>query len=58
MVSTVREATPGFFVIETGGKLPLGNVVDHFELWPLLGEKSVSFSKFRDMYRDKYDKIE
>lgn len=52
--SNVRESSPDFFVVETGAKEPLGRVLTHFEAWPLLGEKSVSFSKFSMMYKAKH----
>lgn len=50
MASRVRESEPGFFRTETGGREALGNVKEHFERYPLLGEKAVDFQEFKEKY--------
>jgi hypothetical protein len=32
----------------------LSRVVEHFEKWPLLGEKAVNFIKLREIFKDKW----
>lgn len=38
-----------FWVIETYRKSTLHNIIKHFSTYPLLGEKAISFNKFKDV---------
>ena len=38
-----------FWVIETYRKSTLHNIIKHFSTYPLLGEKAISFYKFKDV---------
>lgn len=42
----------GFYHLGMGGKSSLKLVIDHFEKYPLLGEKAIKFAIFREKYRE------
>jgi len=40
-----------FWFIETYRISTLHNIIQHFTVYPLLGEKKVSFTKFKDLFK-------
>jgi len=47
MPSKVRETSKDFWTIETSNKKTLKNIVHHFDAYPLIGEKAIQFSTFK-----------
>jgi len=49
IISKVRNPYKTFWVIETYRHSTLINLIKHFDIYPLLGEKLTSYSKFKDI---------
>lgn len=47
--SLTRNTTKNFWVLETYRKVTLFNIIKHFTIYPLLGQKVISFNKFKDL---------
>lgn len=47
--SLTRKKNNDFWVIETYRKSTFSNIIKHFTTYPLLGEKLISFNKFKDL---------
>jgi LAGLIDADG endonuclease len=45
----IRNPNKTFWFIETYRISTLHNIIQHFTVYPLLGEKKVSFTKFKDL---------
>lgn len=55
--SRIRNLKQDFWVLETYRIATLQNLVEHFSNYPLLGEKSISFNKFKKQIQAKLVKI-
>jgi hypothetical protein len=49
--SLIRNPYKTFWLIETYRISSLHNIIQHFTVYPLLGEKKVSFTKFKDLIK-------
>ncbi len=49
MPSKVREASKDFWIIETANKQILKKVIQHFDTYPLMGEKAIQFKNFKKL---------
>jgi hypothetical protein len=47
----IRNPNKNFWSIETYRRTTLYNIIKHFDNYPLLGEKLISFSKFKDLLK-------
>jgi len=51
ITNQVRNLNNRFWYIEVYRKLTLLKIINHCIEYPLLGEKSISFLKFRDLFK-------
>lgn len=51
ITNQVRQIKDRFWNIEIYRKLILLNIINHCHEYPLLGEKLISFTKFRDLFK-------
>jgi len=49
--SLIRNPSKTFWLIETYRISTLQNIIQHFTVYPLLGEKKISFNKFKDLIK-------
>jgi hypothetical protein len=51
ITNQVRKINDRFWIIEVFKKSTLINIINHCIEYPLLGEKKLSFTKFRDLFK-------